>query len=506
MNIPSMVYEDINATLKANANADTDNDLALLKYIWQLGDGNHLRGSEVNYSWSNAGEYPVTLTIFDDQNALDTSTEFIQVVNVIPTANFNIQGDNFEEDTLIVFNATSSYDTPSDWDRLQFYWKFSDGTVKRGQVAEHIYSESGTYEVSLVVMDDNGAKDKCSRLITIINTPPSINIINPNISLLEGDTHIFNVNSSDDPTDFHRLNYNWSFGKDGWEASYLFKDNGIFPYSVSVYDPEGLSAADTGVINISNVPPEVSITSAHTIGNLSIRMTGTTNETVNCYYLIKFIENGEVIANYSHPRLEGNPNEQIESWPFSFDLQNNNYIEITNISTNVIDAANPAWLTFSFADGNSFTLRHIFNHDPEQVDSLNWSINLSDYYHLMSLTLEGSVFDPGLSDLVEGIITFNGDQVSTFDNTHLLSCPCYSGITSFSILLNPDFGTNLVDISVWDDDGGTDQTKLNLIKDDSQILFDNLAPQVNLYNDPILEDVNMTFRALTSDWENQSLY
>ncbi|MHA1797550.1 MAG: PKD domain-containing protein, partial [Candidatus Helarchaeota archaeon] len=171
-------FEDENVTLSAS-NVHDPKDLDVLRFQWLFGDGNYLEGESVTWSWSTAGRYPVTLTVYDDQNALSTITDFINITNVNPEADFTLSRSDIHEDELITFNASSSTDSPSDQPILQYYWDFGDGAVGRGKVTEHAYAESGEYGATLIVVDDNGVKNEHSKVITVMNDPPSIEIIDP---------------------------------------------------------------------------------------------------------------------------------------------------------------------------------------------------------------------------------------------------------------------------------------------------------------------------------------
>ncbi|MHA1894309.1 MAG: PKD domain-containing protein [Candidatus Helarchaeota archaeon] len=321
------------------------------------------------------------------------------------------------------------------------------------------------------------------------------------MQLLEGNTHVFVANSSDTPSDFPALDHAWSFGKDGWRASYLARDDGLYLYNVTVTDPEGAQAVDHGEIQVTNVDPRVSITSANAIGNITITMTGTPNNT----YGIKYLVNGIPMINYSHPRVAGNPNSQAETFPIDFNLNDENVIQIYNISSDVTEGANPTWVTFSFPDGNEFTLYHVFNHDPNQASSLNWTIPLDDLYYLMSLTMKGSVFDPGLSDDVEGSILYNGQNIANFSNEVVKNAPEYAGVTDFSVLINSSSGQNVLNVTAWDDDGGQDSAQVVISKQGSIMDFINLAPDVIFLDGVVGEDVNKTYVTLASDWQNDQL-
>jgi len=66
----------------------------------------------------------------------------------VPKFTFEIEG------TTVTFDASSSYDR--DGEIVTWLWDFDDGVEGAGEIVEHTYSEPGTYEVTLAVLDDDG--------------------------------------------------------------------------------------------------------------------------------------------------------------------------------------------------------------------------------------------------------------------------------------------------------------------------------------------------------------
>jgi len=65
----------------------------------------------------------------------------------------------------VTFDASSSYDP--DGAIISWQWKFGDATEGMGEVITHIYSASGTYNVTLMVIDNDGANNSLTRSIIV---------------------------------------------------------------------------------------------------------------------------------------------------------------------------------------------------------------------------------------------------------------------------------------------------------------------------------------------------
>ncbi|EMR74523.1 parallel beta-helix repeat (two copies) [Thermoplasmatales archaeon SCGC AB-540-F20] len=110
-----------------------------------------------------------------------------------PVANYTylILGDGG-----ILFDGSSSYDR--DGVIVLYEWDFDDGTSSQKVVVTHAYNESGTYDVTLTLTDDDGYQGSYARSIEAEkNHPPSAPLIDGPIEAKAGKSHFYNFTSED---------------------------------------------------------------------------------------------------------------------------------------------------------------------------------------------------------------------------------------------------------------------------------------------------------------------
>ncbi len=147
----------------------SDNSLALgssfiVQWFWDLGDGNNSTFTDFQHVYALPGLYTVTLTIINNNNC---SGSFSDTVNVhaFPTPAFSTSPDvcavtpiQFYDSTVASFDATIT-----GWS-----WDFGDGDTSTDQNPAHLYTASGSYQVTLTVTDNIGCSGTTVQGITIL--------------------------------------------------------------------------------------------------------------------------------------------------------------------------------------------------------------------------------------------------------------------------------------------------------------------------------------------------
>ena len=240
------------AVLDASASVDADGQI--LSYIWDFGDGATGEGPLVNYAWTRAGDFTVTLTVIDDSgtgSALQSTSQVIRV-DAAPVADAG--PDQYVTASVVTFDGGASNDADgavTDW-----AWDFGDGSTGSGRTVSHAYARPGTYEVALVVRDDSTAPLNVDRdtMIVVINASP-IADAGPPQTVAPGDEFVLSGTASVDP-DGAIAGYSWSF-PDGAVAttprvSYRLTEPGLHRVGLEVADNfSGGAATDAAEVLIT---------------------------------------------------------------------------------------------------------------------------------------------------------------------------------------------------------------------------------------------------------------
>lgn len=96
--------------------------------------------------------------------------------NIPPIPLFNWAPEYPDKNIPITFDASISYDL--DGEIVSYEWDFGDANYATGIIVNHVYTQSGTYEVVLNITDNEGAQNKQIKTIGITNHPPTVEILN----------------------------------------------------------------------------------------------------------------------------------------------------------------------------------------------------------------------------------------------------------------------------------------------------------------------------------------
>jgi large repetitive protein len=138
--------------------ASNDWDGALVRYVWDFGDGTTAEGAQVAHNFAQPGVYQVRLSVTDDSGAsCATATDTAQVhVNTPPVAAAGADRQGFVGGAYdqLLFDAGASAD--ADGQPLSYVWDLGDGVTRTGEKVLHAYSKPGEYVVRLGVADSTG--------------------------------------------------------------------------------------------------------------------------------------------------------------------------------------------------------------------------------------------------------------------------------------------------------------------------------------------------------------
>lgn len=236
-----------------NQSADHDDNIA--SYLWEI-DGITRTGENPAYTFPAGGSFPVTLTVTDDCGSTNVVTQNVVVVaNTPPTADFS-SGANH----LIVQFIDASKD--SDGTIASHLWNFGDSNTSNESEPRHTYAAAGSYEVTLMVTDDDGATGETSLTIEVVaNKPPEANFTSTANGL-----DVQFTDTSDD-LDGQINSHQWKFLNDESVSNlanpgHAYASAGIYKVQLTVTDDDG--ASDTKVkdveVSMDNVAPTADFT------------------------------------------------------------------------------------------------------------------------------------------------------------------------------------------------------------------------------------------------------
>ncbi|MFZ7115670.1 MAG: PKD domain-containing protein [Bacteroidota bacterium] len=225
-------------------------------YYWDLDDGVISNDTNPNHTYITPGQYDISLTIVTtdgcaaSQNVNDAVTVF-----GFPVADFFQSADEVPE-----FLPSVTF-TDNSTDAVSWQWDFGDGnTVIDVLQPTHEYSDSGTYQVRLIVTNEGGCIDTT---YGIIRVEPEFTIYVPNSFTPNGD----GVNDSFFANGLGFVNYEmWIMDRWGkeifysqqaghhWDGSYFGGDricqNDVYEYIINVKDYKGKSHKVIGHVSL----------------------------------------------------------------------------------------------------------------------------------------------------------------------------------------------------------------------------------------------------------------
>jgi PKD repeat protein len=147
-------------------NTSSDEDGNVVSQSWDFGD-NSSSSTAVSptHSYSSAGTYKVTLIVTDDRGVTDDVTQTVTVTEPAAANTPPVAGFNFSCTELACGFTDGS--TDSDGTVVSWSWTFGDGSSSTEQSPNHSYDQDGSYDVKLVVTDNDGDTGSQVQTVTV---------------------------------------------------------------------------------------------------------------------------------------------------------------------------------------------------------------------------------------------------------------------------------------------------------------------------------------------------
>jgi len=134
---------------------------------WNFGDSNGTSNTSSNQApshlYSGAGLYDVSLSIITAEGCVTDTilTDYIEVYP-LPYANFEL-----DPELINLLNAEINFTDLSTGNLATWNWNFGDGENSTLQNPEHLYQDTGTYTINLLVTTIHGCTDETQRQLIV---------------------------------------------------------------------------------------------------------------------------------------------------------------------------------------------------------------------------------------------------------------------------------------------------------------------------------------------------
>ena len=239
----------------------SDREGSITMWSWDFGDESGSTLPSPVHAYAVPGEYIVTLTVKDEDGAIQSVNRTLVVLNRPPETSMIIpEGDHWSLD-VIELQATGN---DLDGTVESFTWDFGDGATGHGETVEHAFSAPGNHTVTLTCFDDAGASTSVEATLVILNLLPSAEII-----VEQGTGHplemVLTAVALD--RDGNITNFAWSFGDggsgEGRSVVHRYGSNGDYWLNLTVTDDSGGRTMSSTLITVHKV--NVSLNDPHLI-------------------------------------------------------------------------------------------------------------------------------------------------------------------------------------------------------------------------------------------------
>ncbi len=222
-------------------------DGTISAYAWDFGDGGRAAEPLAKHAYARNGEYPVKLTVTDNEGQRTTAEEAIAVgVPPLPV----IEASTLEGMPPLNVELSAEKSSDGDGTIAAYRWEFDDGETAEGARVSRLFSKIGEYDVKLVIEDNDGIHAEAEQAIVAGQKPKAV--ITGAEKTYVGLRAVFDGGGSMD--DGSITAYEWDFGdgttEKGARVSHSFREPGAKKVVLTVLDNTGLKGAATSEVRV----------------------------------------------------------------------------------------------------------------------------------------------------------------------------------------------------------------------------------------------------------------
>ncbi len=125
-------------------------------YIWDFGDGNVSYQVAPNHVYTQQGQYVITLIAISQYGCSDTAVSVLPIqIGLQPTAAFSSIGTTGCAPHSVSFNNNSQFTTTA----TSYFWDLGNGSTSTLQNPSAVYTQAGSYTITLIVSNAGGCSD-----------------------------------------------------------------------------------------------------------------------------------------------------------------------------------------------------------------------------------------------------------------------------------------------------------------------------------------------------------
>ena len=265
-------YNPVDQGVNDSLTAEVSGGTGPFNYTWTLGNEILNYSSSFHINFTATGTYTVNLTVVDSLG--ETAVNQV-IIKVIQRPSAAIIGNNETDiSTETYWEGYGSFGTAP----YSYYWFINGVNTTSGLYLEYSFPDTGKYNITLLIIDSQGAKAYAYLNVTV-NEKPSVSI---SVSKTTADAGIPVDISAEVSGGTGPFNYTISvsgIGIIGYSNSMYYEFSpGTYTVKVTVYDAEGNSASASISVVINGLPT-VSIHSRYS--NIDPNTTDVFNATIS---------------------------------------------------------------------------------------------------------------------------------------------------------------------------------------------------------------------------------